>query len=285
MDFETEFREFKKRKRERLNSLWRRFVFVRAINPKFMELLLETTFSGGIYFIGCEKQIVYIGQSSDLGRRSIESLGRIYHRIPDTNLPWSIGFSYTRGDMNELESSAIRKFAPSFNTSLPSKEKSQGTLPEITSFAPVFADQGDETGGAFIEENQIKQAEAASLNPEPPWLEGFSKRRPSKEIAAELQQKILKKHGDIEPQIWNEDRRKDLMRQNGVRLGSQLRYRINLIENGDVITNAGEFLGIWDIDETGFFNFTPDGDKNPKITAPLVGALCAKISSWLLNQT
>ena len=144
----------------------------------------------GIYFIGCQDRIVYIGQSIGMGgiaERSLESLTRIYPNIEDKNLPWSIGlcpyvesgapFFYEEGeDFNELESTAIRKFAPIFNTSIPSTLKSQGKEPMIMHIAQVFADE-ENYCTAFESENLKEQTIEAKNNPSPPWQQGNKRRR------------------------------------------------------------------------------------------------------------
>ena len=144
----------------------------------------------GIYFIGCGDSIVYIGQSIGMGgiaHRSLESLARIYPQIEDKTLPWSIGlapyvesgapFFYDDGeDFNELESTAIRKFAPIFNTSIPSKLKSQGKEPKIMHIAQVFIDE-DKYCTAFELERLEKQAIEVVSNPSPPWHQGNKRRR------------------------------------------------------------------------------------------------------------
>ena len=134
----------------------------------------------GIYFIGCGDRIIYIGQSLGMGGiayRSLESLARFYHQIDDITLPWSIGLSpvidesiivWNSSGLNELESTAIRKFAPIFNTSIPSKLKSKGKEPKIIHIARVFADQ-DKNCTAFELENLEKQAREAENNPSPLW--------------------------------------------------------------------------------------------------------------------
>ena len=66
---------------------WSRQVFLRYPNEEFGELLSMPMGSSGIYLIGCAKEIVYVGQSWRLKERPIESLGRYYHRVPDTSLP------------------------------------------------------------------------------------------------------------------------------------------------------------------------------------------------------
>ena len=152
----------------------------------------------GIYFIGCGDRIIYIGQSMGMGgisHRSIESLARFYHQIDDITLPWSIGLSpvidesvivWNSSGLNELESTAIRKFAPIFNTSIPSKLKSKGKEPNITYIARVFADQ-DKNCTAFELENLEKQAREAENNPSPPWQQGNKIRRKRNPITNKLE--------------------------------------------------------------------------------------------------
>lgn len=127
----------------------------------------------GVYFIGCGEEIIYIGQSiSNLAERSIVSLARVYHKVEDINLPWSIGLSPISNnevdDLNELESTAIRKYAPIFNTSIPNEFKSEGKEPEITKIARVFAEKG-KTCTAFEVDNLNKQMIKAKNNLFPPW--------------------------------------------------------------------------------------------------------------------
>ena len=112
------------------HSAWRSRMFLRSPNDILLARLFAhpndggLDFYSGLYFIGCDDKIIYIGQSVDISRRLVESLGRIYHQIPDTKLPWSIAFAALHTDANELESTAIRKYAPVFNTSIPNKLKS-----------------------------------------------------------------------------------------------------------------------------------------------------------------
>ena len=134
----------------------------------------------GIYLIGCGDRIVYIGQSINISHRSIESLARFYHQIDDITLPWSIGLAPVDDEevypFNELESTAIRKYAPIFNTSIPSKLNSKGREPKITHIARVFADQ-DKNCTAFELDNLEKQTREAENNPSPPWQQGNKRRR------------------------------------------------------------------------------------------------------------
>ena len=140
-------------------------------------------FSGvsGLYFIGCGERLIYIGQSISLAQRSIESMAKYYHRIDDLSLPWSIGIAPYRYndpdiDLNELESTAIRKYAPIFNTSIPSKAKSKGADPVITNVFRVFSDQ-QENCAAFNSANMAKQASDAAMNESPPWSLGHKRKK------------------------------------------------------------------------------------------------------------
>jgi len=152
-----------------LFNLWKRQVFVRNRHEEFDNILAFSSRSSGIYLIACAGEVVYIGQSWDLSKRSIESLGNHYHRLPDTSLAWSIAFAPCPPDeMDERESTAIRTFAPQFNTSLPSKAKSQSRMPDIVGVAAVFQDQ-DGPCGAFEQENLEHQKRSAATNPNPPW--------------------------------------------------------------------------------------------------------------------
>ena len=144
----------------------------------------------GIYLIGCGDRIVYIGQSINISHRSIESLARFYHQIDDITLPWSIGLAPVDDEevfpFNELESTAIRKYAPIFNTSIPSKLNSKGKEPKIIHIARVFADQ-DKNCTAFELENLEKQAREAENNPSPPWHQGNKIRRKRNPITNKLE--------------------------------------------------------------------------------------------------
>ena len=167
-----------------ISILWKRYFWgSRRRHPDIDEIFRGSTKGGfvlrnGIYFIGCGYRIIYIGASYDIPQRSIVSLARFYHKIDDITLPWSIGLAPLdkNDDSNELESSAIRKFAPIFNTSIPSKLKSKGKEPKIIHIARVFADQ-DKNCSAFNVVNLNKQAEEAEKNPTPPWKQGHKRRR------------------------------------------------------------------------------------------------------------
>lgn len=276
--------KFQKKRKQSLRSLWRRHVFIRSMHPKLESLLIETSFRNGIYFIGCGDEVVYIGQTNSFERRTIESLGRIYHRIADTSLPWSLGLADCHRDFNELESTAIRNLAPKFNTSVPAKTKSQGEEPQIEVVVPIFADQGDDHGGAFLPENLKEQSKRAEQNPKPPWMQGHSTRRSSEEVAEEALQKAIEKYGPPKKLVWDAETKRELMREKGVRDGEPLRFDVNLIESGDVVTIDGEYLGTWDIDENGFVYFKADGEDKETLMDVFVGSLCRKINEWYLDR-
>ena len=130
--------------------------------------------SGGVYLIGCGNEIVYIGMTNNFRRRILQSLGRCYPLVKDTTLPWSLALApWGTVDISPeeecWESSAIKAFAPIYNTSIPSMVKSNGSLPTIYADVPIFADQGHETGGAFEADNMQRQKTKAALDPCPPW--------------------------------------------------------------------------------------------------------------------
>ena len=181
-----------------LSNLWRERTRHQDIDDMCKGLSSGGFSVEGIYFIGCGDRIIYIGQSMGMGgiaHRSIESLARFYHQIDDITLPWSIGLSpvidesvivWNSSGLNELESTAIRKFAPIFNTSIPSKLKSKGKEPKIIHIARVFADQ-DKNCTAFELENLEKQAREAENNPSPPWHQGNKIRRKRNPITNKLE--------------------------------------------------------------------------------------------------
>ena len=125
--------------------------------------------------------------SAGIAHRSIESLARIYPQIEDETLPWSIGLApyeeyraptfYEEGeDFNELESTAIRMYAPIFYILFPSKSKSQGKELKIKHIAEVFTDV-DYPCTAFESDNLEKQAIETKNNQSPPWQQGNKRRR------------------------------------------------------------------------------------------------------------
>jgi hypothetical protein len=134
-------------------------------------------------------------------------------------------------------------------------------------------------------QNLQEQAKRAERNPNPPWMLGHSTRRSSAEVYVESLREAVEKHGLGKELIWNDEAKRELMRGNGLGKNDPLKYAINLVENGDVITIDGEYLGTWEIDEDRVFNFTADGETSTTLTNVFVGLLCRDIKEWLLDQS
>lgn len=64
-----------------------------------------------------------------------------------------------------------------------------------------------------------------------------------------------------------------------------LRWKINLLDDGYVVTQDGEFLGTWDSDENDHPSFTPDGETEAIFFDVFVGSLCKKIEEWWENNS
>ncbi|WP_171210827.1 GIY-YIG nuclease family protein [Ruegeria sp. HKCCA5426] len=254
-------------------SLWKRQVFVRHWHDDIQDLLEKHGFGSGIYLIGCAGEIVYIGQSWDLSRRTIESLGNHYHKVSDTSLPWSLAIApCAPSEMDERESTAIRAFAPKFNTSILSVAKSLLRMPKISDVAPVFYDQ-DKPCGAFDAENMKRQMANAATMPSPPW----AKKRVRKKVKRPNYAKL---EIPIEPVMRSKEETSYLLRTFGVSLEEPLRFAINLCDDGSVVTREGEYLGRWEMDEHVHPVFFPDGFKEPLFRDPFVGFLCKNIEDW-----
>ena len=253
--------------------LWRRQVFCRNRHKDFTTLLDQHGSKSGIYLIGCADQIVYVGQSFCLQRRSIESIGNIYRGVLDTSLPWSIAFApCPPEEMDERESTAIRSYAPQFNKSIPSVAKSHFRMPKVVGIAAIFQDQ-DGPCGAFDPENLKRQMELAEANPSPPWR--TTKRR-RKTTRRELQHIEV----PITPFKWTRENPEELVKAYGVPLSEPLRFKVNLCDDGSVVTKDGECIGTWDMDEYAHPSFYPDGASEPLFFDVFVGALCQKIKEW-----
>lgn len=81
-------------------------------------------------------------------------------------------------------------------------------------------------------------------------------------------------------------RRDDFLDQPGDTLMTvqKMRWRVNLLDDGSVITQDGEYLGTWDTDESdAIFQFTPDGSDKPIFMDPFFGLLCKQINCWHLG--
>lgn len=258
---------------------WRRQVFLRNPHRDLNILYTGLKWRSGIYLIGCADEIVYVGQSWDLTERPIDSLGRYYHRVPDVSLPWSLALAPCPPDeMHERESTAIRAFAPKFNTSIPSIPASEKRMPEIVRYTAVFQDQLS-AGGAFEDKNLRRQMELAAANPSPPWRQGKQRKKTGKrEPKPELP--------PLEPpaQLTGEELR-EAWRHYGVPYGRPLVYPINLCDDGSVVTRDGEFIGTWMMDQYDMPSFAPDDETIPLFEAPLVGLLCIGIRKWYEQKT
>lgn len=331
-----------------LFHLWKRQVFLRNRHDELSSLLGCSWLHTGIYMIGCADRVVYIGQSNQLSQRSIDSLGRVYHRVPDTTLPWSIAFApCAYEDMDELESAAIRAYAPEFNTSIPSLDKSLGRIPIIAGTAQVFGDQMSPSL-AFSPDYVTRQIEAAARNSTPPWRKGRPLPPDARSTAA-LQQydiRVVNTSGQdffdamsarrrhayrSSVRTLKPERFKTYFEHRGVEIhidevtsnrggdrnltfewmarsygkmiasGSEpdkataankaihaadehlaqpYRFKINLCEDGSVVTEDGEYLGTWEADENSHYSFTPDGETEVLFFEMWVGLLCQKIADW-----
>jgi len=180
--------------------------------------------------------------------------------------------------MHERESTAIRAFAPKFNTSIPSIPASEGRMPEIVGYAAVFQDQLS-AGGAFDEANLRRQIERAAANPAPPWRQGKQRRKTGKrEPRPELPplDPPMQLTGDVLRKAWQ---------SHGVPSGGALVYPINLCDDGSVVTRDGEVIGKWVMDQYDAPSFVPDGEAIPLFEAPLVGLLCIWIREWYESKT
>lgn len=261
-----------------LFNIWRRQVFVRNRHPDLDDLIAKFGLTSGIYLIGCAGEVVYVGQSWHLHDRAIESLGRAYFKVADSSLPWSMALApCSPEEMDERESSAIRSYAPKFNTSIPSVKKSEGRMPEVAGVAAIFQDQSSPCG-AFAPMNLDQQSERAAANPNPPWKTKKKRRkspeRPSLPVDPLPSQVEWSK---ISPEV--------LLKTYGVSLNEPLRFKVNLCEDGSVITKDGEYIGTWSMDENEHAAFVPDGATEILLFSPWVGLLCQEIREWYEAKT
>jgi hypothetical protein len=67
--------------------------------------------------------------------------------------------------------------------------------------------------------------------------------------------------------------------------GSALPWKINLLEDGSVVTQDGEYLGTWDMDENDHPSFTPDGASESLLFHTFIPMLCDKIEEWRQKQS
>ncbi len=61
----------------------------------------------------------------------------------------------------------------------------------------------------------------------------------------------------------------------------ELRFPINFLRDGNVVSQDGEYLGTWDTDESdAIWLFTPDGATEPLLRHPFLPFLCEEIQRW-----
>lgn len=259
-------------KRSALFHLWERQVFLRSRHHDF-DAILSIPFRSGVYLIGCAKEIVYVGQSWNLHERPIQSLGNIYHRVPDVSLPWSIAVApCPPEEMDEQESTAIRAYAPRFNTSIKSLAKSQGRMPDVIATGVIFKNQG-EPCGAFEPENLQRQIERALADPSPPWAR--------KRTRAKSSPRAIRPMVPAAPPVeWTKEDSERVVKAYGVPIDGPLRFPINLCDEGSVVTKYGELLGTWTMDRHEHPSFTPNGASEPLLSHLMVGLLCMHIRAW-----
>ena len=269
------------RERE-LFTLWRSYVFRRNRHPDFDILLKTQWLSSGVYMIGCAGKIVYIGQSVELDKRSFQSLGTFYHRVRDISLPWSIAYApCPAGERDERESTAIRAFAPEFNTSIPSEIKSQLRMPIIAGIAPVFMDQ-DAPCGAFDRENMKRQMQDAAIREtEPNFKPTWKRKNPSMTV----RRKKIPPPDKTAAVEWTKADSDHIVRQRGTPMDGSLPFRINLCNDGSVITRDGEVIGTWQVDECAHPSFTPEGASETLLFHPFMPVLCDEIAKWYKDTT
>jgi hypothetical protein len=252
---------------------WNLEVFARNRHQEFTDLLRSPWFGDGIYLIACDQEIVYIGQSHILQQRSIQSLGRVYHRVPDTSLQWGIAYApCAYKDMDEQESTAIRAFAPRFNTSIPSVAKSQGKMPEIVATATVFQTP-DSPCAAFHPDNMRQQMDRAAVDPDPPWRRKKPRRKPERSFTR-------KSVAAQPPLALSDEERLDLIGRYGVPANGPLVYPVNLCDDGMVLTRDGEILGSWSLDDDANPFFIPEGHEEPLFGHLMPGGLALRIREW-----
>lgn len=67
-------------------------------------------------------------------------------------------------------------------------------------------------------------------------------------------------------------------------LAQPYRFKINLCDDGSVVTNDGEYIGTWETDENDRPSFIPDGATEVLFCEMWIGLLCQKIAQWHESQ-
>jgi hypothetical protein len=112
----------------------------------------------------------------------------------------------------------------------------------------------------------------ASTNPNPPWK---TKKRRRKTV-----REPLRANFSAAPLQWTREAADNLLNSYGVSTNEPFRFKINLCKDGSVVTDDGEYIGSWDMDENAHPSFTPDGATEPLIFDVFVGSLCDRIRAW-----
>lgn len=64
----------------------------------------------------------------------------------------------------------------------------------------------------------------------------------------------------------------------------RMRFIVNLLDDGSVVSADGEYLGTWDTDESdAIYQFTQDGAAEPLLFDPFFGLLCKQVACWHLG--
>ncbi len=257
---------------------WHLQVILRQPSDALIRTLSGPLGGAGIYLIGCAREIVYVGQSYNLRTRPIESLGKCYHQVPDITLPWSIAFARCPPEeMNERESTAIRRYAPKFNTSIPSVPLSEGRMPEVTTMAPVFKDQ-EQTCAAFEPENLLRQSAVAQSNPSPPWKRKRTRRKTHSQARRTPKVNLDRSKSDfVEPDFPR--------RSFAIPRHKPLPFKINLCEGNEVITRDGVIIGTWIEAGDRQISFQPDGISKPIFGDDDMRLFCERIREWYESET
>jgi len=71
-----------------------------------------------------------------------------------------------------------------------------------------------------------------------------------------------------------------LIKAYGVPQSEPLRFKINLCDDGSVVTKDGEYIGTWGMDENAHPSFLPDGASEPLFFDMFVGILSERIREW-----
>ena len=64
-----------------------------------------------------------------------------------------------------------------------------------------------------------------------------------------------------------------------------LRWKINLLDDGSVVTQDGEYLGTCEFDENDHPSFTPDGETEALFFDVMIPRLCDRIEEWRKSRS